>query len=136
MSNLRVWNPWSISPRDFFEMEDSFLTDAPQMNVYELDDEVVVELQAAGFGKDDLDVRVEGNMFTVSGSYKKEEEEKEDRKKYYRKEIRSMSFTRSTELPTLVDGERAQASYKDGVLKVVLPKREEVKPKKIDVKVG
>jgi HSP20 family protein len=134
MTKLRVWNPWAMTPRDFFDMDDAVFSDDIQMNVYELDDNVVVELKAAGFSKDDIEIRVEGTVITVSGSVKSEEEEVEKKKKYYRKEIREMSFTRSTELPALVDGEKAEATFKDGVLKVSLPKREEAKPKRIDIK--
>ena len=134
MTKMTVWNPWRITPRDFFDFEEDFDSFSNvQMDLYEEGDNVVAEIKAPGFEQDNLDIRVEANQLTVSGNV---EEIKEDKKrKYYRKEMRNLSFTRSCDLPVPVDANKADATFKNGVLKIILPKREEAKPKQIQVKI-
>ncbi len=135
MTKMTVWNPWRITPRDFFDLEEDFDSFSPnvQMDLYEEGDNVVAEIKAPGFEQDHLDIRVEANQLTVSGNVEDVEEEK--KRKYYRKEMRNLSFTRTCDLPVAVDANKADATFKNGVLKIVLPKREEAKPKQIQVKI-
>ncbi len=136
---MSVWNPWRVAPRGFFDFEEDFDFDSfsnVQMDLYEEGGQIVVELEAPGFKKDDIDIRVEANQLTVSGNVEEVQEDKGKRRKYYRKEIRNLSFTRTCDLPVPVDASKADAKFKDGVLKVSLPKKEEAKPKQIEVKVG
>ena len=84
--------------------------------------------------KEDIDVRVENNVLTMNGQRKREQEVEEDG--YFRCERAYGSFSRSFSLPTTVDVKKINASYKEGVLTVQLPKLEEAKPKQIDVKVA
>lgn len=107
---------------------------APAVDVYQDKDNVIVELDAPGIEADKIDISVENDVLTVCGSREeKKEVKKED---YYRKEVRSGSFSRSVILPMQVKGDAAEATFKKGVLKIVLPKAEEVKPKKIAVKLS
>lgn len=136
MTKMTLWNPWRVSPRDFFDFDEDFevLSDV-QMDLYEEGDNVVAEVKAPGFKKDQLDIRVEGNQLIVSGKVEDVQEEKSKKRKYYRREIRDLSFTRTSDLPVSVDANKADATFKDGVLKIVLPKKEEAKPKQVSIKV-
>ena len=84
--------------------------------------------------KDNFKINVKDNVLTVSGERKDESEEKADN--YIRSEIRSGSFSRSFTLPKTVDVDKINADYKNGILELTLGKREEAKPREIDVKVS
>lgn len=114
--------------------EDIFSGDfLPSADVYQDKDNVIVEMDVPGIDASKIDISVENDVLTVSGSREeKKEVKKED---YYRREVRSGSFSRSVILPMAVKGSEAQAESKKGVLKITLPKADEVKPKKIEVKV-
>ena len=136
MTKMTLWNPWRMSPRDFFDIDEEFdtLSDVA-MDLYEEGDNIVAEIKAPGFEKDQLDIRVEANQLTVSGNVEDIQEDKGKKRKYYRREIRNLSFTRSCDLPIPVDANKADATFKDGVLRVILPKKEEAKPKQVDIKI-
>lgn len=104
---------------------------SPAVDVSETTDSVVVECNLPGVTKEDLEVSVAGDVLTIRGE-KKGEKETED-KKVYRKETWEGSFQRTLSLPTIVDAAKIEATLKDGVLKIVLPKREEAKAKKIAI---
>ncbi len=105
---------------------------APAVDMYQEGDNVVVKMEVPGIKAEDVDVSVENDVLTVTAEKKEEKEvKKED---YYHKEIREGSFSRSVILPMKVKGDEAKAEVEDGVLKVVLPKADELKPKKIAVK--
>ncbi len=106
----------------------------PPVDIYQKGDNVIVKMETPEIDEDKLDVSVENDVLTVTGSRKDEKEVK--REDYYRKEIRSGSFSRSIILPMKVKGNEAEAEFKKGMLKITLPKADEVKPKKITVKVG
>lgn len=105
----------------------------PAMEIRESRDTIVVIADLPGVVKDAIDVSVHGDQLTVKGEKKQEKEANE--KGYVRTERFYGSFTRSVTLPCEVDAARVDASYKDGVLKLVLPKKEEAKPQQIQVKV-
>lgn len=107
---------------------------APRMDVEETDNEVHVNCELPGVKKDDLDISVAGNLLTISGE-KKGSDEKKDRN-YYRRETWEGNFQRSITLPDSVDPDNVKAEMKDGVLTVRFPKREDVKPRKINVDVN
>jgi HSP20 family protein len=118
-----------------FDMDrESFGGWHPPVDIYEDKDGVVLKAELPGMKKEDIDVRVENNVLTMNGQRKREQEVKEDG--YFRCERSYGSFSRSFSLPTTVDVKKINASYKDGVLTVSLPKLEEAKPKQIDVKVA
>ncbi len=102
------------------------------LNVYETDDAVVVEAAVPGIPEDKVEVTVEGNILTISGTHDENQEEK-DKKKVVYKSSRQTSFSYSTSLPRMVDSTKAAAEVENGVVKVTVPKMEEEKPKKISV---
>ena len=107
---------------------------APPVDVYEDEHNVVLKVEVPGIDEKDIDVRVENNVLTVHGERKVEKEEKEEN--FRRVERQYGSFTRTFTLPSTVDAERIQADYDKGILKIVLPKKAEAKPKSIKVNVG
>ena len=107
---------------------------APSVDIYENDGNLVLKAELPGIEPKDVDVRVENNVLTLRGERKFESEVKRD--KYHRVERAYGTFSRSFTLPSVVDTDRIKAEYKDGVLQVTLPQREEAKPKQIQVAVG
>lgn len=103
-----------------------------EIDMYEDADNVIVELKAPGFKEDQINIDVEDNMLSISGKASQNIEENKDRKYYY-KEMRSESFARSISLPVKVIADKASAVFESGILKIQLPKAEEVKPKKISI---
>ncbi|WP_299113966.1 Hsp20/alpha crystallin family protein [uncultured Winogradskyella sp.] len=113
---------------DFFE-EDSLM---PAMNVKEHDNDFEIEFAALGFSKKDFEITLDDNILNVCGEKKHEAEEKEE--DYTRREFSYNSFKRSLTLPKSVNTDQdVKATYKDGILKVNLHKKEEAKeqPKKV-----
>ncbi|WP_110311985.1 Hsp20/alpha crystallin family protein [Dysgonomonas alginatilytica] len=94
----------------------------PAANVVENKDEFRVELSVPGFNKDDFNVEVEKNVLIISAKQENKQEEKDKEEKLIRQEFRSSSFSRSFVLPENVDMEQISAQYKDGVLKLSIPK--------------
>ena len=104
----------------------------PPVDIYETENhEVVIKAEVPEVRKEDLKVTFENNVLTVSGDRKTDETSTQDQ--FRRIERRHGSFTRSFTLPPSVDAASISASYKDGVLTVRLPRREDAKPKSIDV---
>lgn len=101
------------------------LSNIPAVNITEHKDEYMVSLAAPGLKKDDFKIDVDGNMLTISSEKEETKEEKE--KKFTRKEYNYSSFSRSFTLPDEINMEKIKATYEDGVLKITLPRREEVK---------
>ena len=97
----------------------------PAVNITEQKDEYLVSLAAPGLKKEDFKIDVDGNMLTISS----EKEEKKEGKEasYTRKEYNYSSFERSFTLPNEVNKDKIEARYEDGLLKLVLPKKEEAK---------
>jgi HSP20 family protein len=106
----------------------------PAVDIYETEThEVVLKAELPDVKKEDIGVTVENNVLTLTGVRK--QEETLGRGKYQRIERRFGSFSRSFTLPTSVDSGQIAASFKDGVLTVRLPRREESKPKQVTVNV-
>ncbi len=103
-------------------------TTLPSVNIKESSDEFEVELAAPGFDKNDFNIELNHDMLTVSSEKKVENEIKEGQQ-FARREFSYQSFSRSFTLPNTVDGEKIRAKYENGILKVVIPKKEEAKPK-------
>ena len=92
----------------------------PRVDVIDRDNEIVVRAEVPGVDKDNLDVTLSDNTVTIKGSTS--HEEKEEKGDYYRCEISRGSFARTVTLPADVDGAKAKASFKDGMLEVTMPK--------------
>jgi HSP20 family protein len=106
---------------------------APAIDVYEDENKVVVKAELPGMTDKDIDVNIMSGTLTIKGEKKKEEEKKEQ--SYYRLDRSYGAFSRSITLPTAVDSGKATASFKNGILEIELPKKEEAKPKQVKVKV-
>jgi len=97
----------------------------PAVNVRESDDEFELALAVPGMNKDDFQIDIDGNILTVSAEMEEENEEEDE--EYTRQEYNYTSFRRSFTLPEEVNKERIEAEYVDGVLNLILPKKEEAK---------
>lgn len=135
MSTLIKWNPWKPTWPSFFDEDFEFPTtfDNTGVDIYETDDAVVVEAQIPGVKEENVSVTVEGNILTISAEEKETEEKKEKKKTVY-KSTRQSSFNYSTTLPRMVDASNADAEVENGVVTVTVPKTEDEKPRKIEVK--
>jgi HSP20 family protein len=105
----------------------------PSLDVYEEKDTVVVKAELPGMKKEDIEVNLAGENLTIKGEKKEDKEVKEDN--YYRRERSYGSFLRTVALPCEVKSDEIKASFKDGVLEILLPKTEEAKKKAISVKI-
>jgi HSP20 family protein len=114
--------------------ESSLTVWAPEVDIHETSDALVLEADLPGIDEKDLDIRVENNMLTIAGERKFEKKVNEEN--YLRVERSYGSFTRSFSLPHTINTDQIQADYRNGVLTIRLPKREEAKPKKIKVAVN
>ena len=105
----------------------------PTVDVSESKDNFIIKAELPGMDDKDVSVTISGNVLTIKGEKKKKEEEKDEH--HYRAERYYGSFQRSFQLPTSVKADKIEAAFDKGVLKVTLPKVEEAKKKKIEVKV-
>lgn len=144
MPNLFPWDPWR-ELRDMREaMEKAFsklpkffergqLGDwLPAVDVYEQDDKIVIKADLPGVQKENTTILVSDQEVTIQGKTSREEEVKG--KDYYRSERVYGSFSRTIPLPVVVDREKAKASFKDGVLEVVIPKAKGAKANQVEIK--
>jgi HSP20 family protein len=106
----------------------------PKVNVYEYDDKVGIVAEIPGLNKKQLNVEVEDGVLTISGD--KHSTFEDEGAKVLRRELKQSSFKRSFELGEQLDGDNINASFKDGVLSVAIPKIEPEKPKKTFVKIS
>ena len=104
---------------------------SPQTEVFHRDNELVIQADLPGISKDDINIDIEGDQLTIRGERRVDETIRRDR--YQRFERSYGSFSRSFTIPSTIDAGRINATYKDGVLTVRLPQREEAKPKQIEV---
>mgnify|MGYP001095616126 CR=1 FL=1 len=103
-------------------------TTIPEVNVKESDNAFEIEMAVPGMKKDDFNIKLENNMLTISSE--KKEEKKEGEGQYARREFSYQSFQRSFSLPeNLVDSDKIDATYHDGILQLMLPKREHARPR-------
>ncbi|MGD2127513.1 MAG: Hsp20/alpha crystallin family protein [Desulfobacteraceae bacterium] len=145
--NLVKWNPWreletfedrinrlfgnSLFPTVSLTEEPGLGNWRPVVDIYEEEHSVVIKADLPGVDKKDIAVDLKDGVLTLKGERSYENEVKED--KYYRKERTYGKFQRSFTLSGDVDPDKIKAEFKDGVLKIEIPKPEEQKPKKISV---
>ena len=113
--------------------ESSITTWAPAVDIYETEHELVVKADLPDVKPEELDIRVESNILTIRGERKFEKKVNESN--YLRVERAYGAFSRSFSLANTVNSEAIKAEYKNGVLTLTIPKREEAKPKQIKVNV-
>lgn len=145
---VRFKNNFSPVERNFDRVMKNFFTDdldgfflkpsankfTPAVNVVEAKDNFRLEIAVPGFTKDDFNVKLEDHLLTISGE-KKNQVNNED-EKFTLKEFTHTSFSRTFTLPETVSGEKINAEYADGILKLLIPKKEEVKAKQVEIKVS
>ena len=105
----------------------------PAVDITEEDAAFLVKMELPGVAKEDVKITMENSLLTVKGEKKQEKETKGTN--YHRVERGYGLFQRSFTLPATVKGEKIEASYRDGILNITLPKSEEAKPKEIEVRV-
>ena len=105
---------------------------SPSVDISETADNFVVRAELPGMKKDDIELEVENNVLSIRGERKFEKTDEGEN--YHFMERSYGSFYRSFTLPKNVDSETIGAEYKDGMLIVTIPKKEEVKPKKVEIK--
>jgi HSP20 family protein len=103
----------------------------PAVDMHEDDEAFTLTAELPGFAKDDVQVEIKGNRLTLKGERKRETDVQETQ--YHRVERVYGAFERSIRLPTVVDADKAKAIFKDGMLKLMLPKTEDAKPKPISI---
>lgn len=106
---------------------------APLVDIYERDGSIVLQAELPGLEPKDVDIRVENNVLTLRGERQIDSEVK--RENFHRIERSYGAFSRSFTLPSVVDTEKIKAEFKDGVLRLTLPTKEEAKPKQIAINV-
>ncbi len=99
----------------------------PAVNISETDENFKIEVAAPGMNKEDFKLSVDNDLLTISAERKEEKDEKDAR--YTRKEFSYVSFSRSFNMPEIVDAEKIEAAYHNGVMTITLPKKEEAKPR-------
>lgn len=121
---------------DFFNTQlwDEFptLTKPTSADMWEEDDKVNIEMALPGIKKEDIKINITGEKVCISGQ-RSEKEESEKKRTYLYRSMES-SFEQTFNLPTKIDPDKSEAEFKDGVIKVVLSKAEDVKPKEITIK--
>jgi len=144
--NKDLYDPWDDFRNLQNEINDLFNTDrsqgytglfdrnfSPAIDVIESENDYSVVCELPGIEKKDIDLTLASNVLTIKGSKKDDSEEKKG--KYFKKETWTGSFQRTLPLPAAVNADMISADLKDGVLTVRLPKKEEAKPRSIDVKI-
>ncbi len=145
--DLSTWSPF----RDLVNMQreigrvfDNLFSDAdgnpvvsdwaPRVDIMEHEDSYVIKAEMPGVNKNDVKITLHDNVLSIRGEKKQEREEKDAN--YHRVERSYGTFERQFALPTGVKSDKIDASYRDGILTIMLPKAEEAKPKEIEVKVS
>src|SRR5205085_12044042 len=145
LMNLVRWNPFrdmsilqNQMNRLFEDARYTWPTDsdgttawAPVADIYETDNDLVLQADLPGIDPKQIEVRVENNVLTIHGE--RRFEPKVERESFHRVERSYGTFSRSFTLATAVDSEKIQANYKNGVLNIALPKAEQAKPKRIQI---
>jgi HSP20 family protein len=150
MANITRFDPFSemVSLRSAMDrlFEDSFVSPLtwrtvangtginPAVDVHETDDDIVVTAALPGIRPDDIDVTITGQNLALRGELKADDTVEHGQ--YIYRERRFGSFNRSFQLPVRVDGDRADASFSDGILTLRIPKADEVKPRQIRINPG
>ena len=147
--NMQVWNPFhefenllarynkgsGSNPSTSMTSDLSFADWAPSVDIEEEEDKYLIKADLPGVDKKDIDVKLENGVLSIRGEKQTEKETGKGTKRH-RTERFHGTFARSFTLPDAVKAEKVDASYKDGVLSLTIPKAEEAKPKSIDIKVS
>jgi len=132
-SYLGVFDDIDRMFNSFFDLEPAW-TRTPAVDIREENDKYLLEAELTGLSENDIDVKVQDNLLTIAS--KKSEQTEEKKNGYLVKERRHSSFSRSFVLPKDADRDKIEASFKNGLLALSIPKLPEAQPKSITVKVN
>jgi len=127
----RIFEGLGVGPE--FVEENALVAWTPACDIYETDKAIVLTVELPGIKKEEVSVSIENNLLTIHGERKFQEEKK--RENYHRVERNYGEFFRSFTLPNYIEPAKILAEFKEGLLQVSLPKREEAKPKQVEIKV-
>ena len=144
---LKPWRPYGsvdLLSRDMNPLWDRFFCAdpsirpwekgwAPSLDVSESKDKLIVKTEIAGVDPKEIDIKINGDVLTIKGEKKEEREEKDE--SYHLMERRYGAFSRSIQLPIEVEEKKIKANYKNGVLKITLPKSEKSNAKTAKIKI-
>ena len=131
------WNPFGELDSYFDSLNKWPVSDgawSPRVDILENDDNIVISAEVAGVDKKDIDITLEKGILSISGERKLEDEDRKDN--YHRMERYYGSFHRHFHLSDTLDGDKVEASMDNGILKVTVQKKPEVKPKQISISVN
>ena len=147
MTSLMRWEPFRESRKLQYLLDrfmDRSYVDTPwfdggstgrlPLDLYQTDEAWVIKVNIPGFKPEDIEISVSGDTLAIQGELKEQFEGVDDETKYLVRERHLSSFSRSLNLPGILDADKAQAEFGDGVLTLTLPKPEQIKPKRISVK--
>jgi len=103
----------------------------PSVDIYETENALILSAEVPGIEENDIEIKIEDNTLTLHGERKFEKETKEEN--YHRIERAYGSFHRSFTLPNYIDQDKIKAEHENGILKITMPKKKELKPRKIEV---
>ena len=132
MLSRRWMSPLDLKFPRFPSLHIPSFIEMPKVDIIETDDEIKVHAALPGIKKEDLDVTLSNQPLTIKASTNKEATE--EKGEFYRREISRGEFQRTLILPSSVDSDKAKASFKDGMLEIVLPKLEKTKRRSIEIK--
>lgn len=132
------WEPFNdldkfFEEGDFLPLIPSKWQKFPRVNIEDKKDSVVAEVETPGIDPKNIDISIENNMLKIEGHSESKKEEK--KKNYFRQEFSKGYFERTISLPSEVEGKKAKASYKNGILTITMPKLTKAKEKKIKVEI-
>jgi HSP20 family protein len=127
----RRWHPMRMEWPSWSELAEPFGGRMPKVDIIDKDTAIVVHAEVPGVNKKDLDISLTEDTVTIKGSTS--QEQKEEKEDYYRSEISRDSFSRTLPLPCEVDGAKAKAKFKDGVLELTLPKVKKTKRRSVTI---
>ncbi len=133
ISNLLQWDPWREMRRAMFlGRAIPFAEDFPPLNLWSSENDVLISAEMPGIDAKNLDISVMNDFVTINGS--REEEQLGEGEAYHRQERSHGRFSRSLRLPFRVDSSKVDAKYEKGILNISLPRHEQDKPKRIQIK--
>jgi len=130
---LEFWPRFNRMLEGLGTEENALVAWTPACDIYETEKAIVLKVELPGIKKEEVSVSIENNLLTIHGERKFQEETK--RENYYRVERNYGEFFRSFTLPNYIEPAKILAEFKEGLLVLNLPKREEAKPKQVEIKV-
>ena len=131
MYSPAVWNPWGflrhiqslVDENTFDELIQSSTGFSPGVDIYEEDNNLFVKLNTPGIKPEDIKLKVENNVLTITAQSKRDEQTRDKKRHYYQMNREQINFTTTVMLPSEVEEDKAEATMENGVLTITLPKK-------------